>query len=213
MDTFKIAATPILSASFEPIIEKNFSFLNPGEIETVAQYLRLAVDTHIQAKYQMQKYAEVLEKNGLRATAPLLLELAGRGSKTAAVEVVSRLNRARFDHASRRDNVAAALPVEHKSTRIEDGTPTSPLNADHGQRIQEFLNESLMTEFEGLKKHVRSIESTVGWLRTTIDTERQLTRYKNKFGDLAEPTARSEPYTDAERKLLIDNFTESLKMK
>lgn len=192
----------------------------------------------IPAKAQMQRYGEVLDNMGLRVAAPLLMAVCGRGSKTAAVEVVRDISRQRFDQARAREKPRSEQVMKVDAGLSIPALPTSPIfNSEiMPALIKEVISEAIQQEFLNITllntatpsqqdshsdasltqmltkvlSDVQYLSGEMRWLKSTIDTERQLRRYLEKHGALSEPKAPAPADPDQVRRERIQNLSTSL---
>lgn len=158
----------------------SFPWLTPTEAALVSQYLPCA-DAGKTASMQMQAIAIALDQAGLPPTSTLLLALAGRGSKATAVSVARAAGRARYEGAKKaahqapcnqRSNPTENLVVDEATVRgIIQSTVKAALALMPSAIEGETANERTLKAVEILSEDVR-------WLKSTIDTERQLRKYR-----------------------------------
>lgn len=192
----------------KPVLRATFSWLTDIEVDQVAERLQVHVSDTMSARDQMLAFGRILDQIGLRVTGPLLLSLVGRGSKTAAVEVARDISRARFERAfydTSAETPAGAGTIDTAAvSELLRGQLADLAFQPHSSKDLEALS-ARVGDAIGLLKHVAG---DVRWLKSSIDTERQLRRYINKHGPLEEPAAAAA--SDQERRNIIGNLAQSL---
>lgn len=164
----------------------------------------------------------VLEANGLPPTSVLLLNLSGRGSKGTAVQVARDLARARFEKA--RTPAVPARPVDVGAApaglrqedlqimaeevahliavRLAAEQPTGAVE-QRETRVEQMLDQVI--EATG------GIRGELVWLKSTIDTERELRRQLQDRFAAAPQQATPAPAAPVPRqRQVISNLTSSL---
>jgi len=196
-----------------------FSWLSQEEAREVAEGLDKESDARLSAKPQMEKFANLLDRFGLRVTAPLLMALSGRGSKGAAVDVVRELSRRRFDEAKK---IRTDLDVVPDKLRVDISRPAAGEHIDVStlvdavsREVTEIMQNALdkFSSLPALQNAARMLEVTAGdvnWLKSTIDTERQLRRHVEINGVLPEPAAPSASDPAKARRAIVAVLSESL---
>lgn len=161
---------------------------------------------------QIAAFAAVLDEAGLPPTSTLLLGLAGRGSKATAVTVARNVARERFERA---------LQIGSKSRVCAPLAQAAVVGLDETQ-VRDVVRSTVETilavvpdTFGGASddrvlKLLTSLAGEVGWLKSTIDTERQLRRYHEAHGPLSEHQAPQGPATAKERRDIVQQLASSL---
>lgn len=198
-------------STYIPFLLTSFPWLTEPEAAGVAAHLA-QVEQFQSAADQIQAFALVLDQAGLPPTSTLLLSLAGRGSKQTAVAVARATARARFERAA-----------SEKAARAErDGASPAPtaLSETAVRQMVEATVESVMATLPGsfssgeiderVVKMLGTLAGDVAWLRSTIDTERQLRRYREAHGPLPEHQAPQGPPTTAQRRDVVQQLAGSL---
>lgn len=190
----------------------SFPWLTPTEAALVSQYLPCA-DAGKTASMQMQAIAIALDQAGLPPTSTLLLALAGRGSKATAVSVARAAGRARYEGAKKaahqvpsnqRSNPTENLVVDEATVRgIIQSTVKAALALMSSAIEGETANERTLKAVEILSEDVR-------WLKSTIDTERQLRKYRELEGPLSEYQVNKLPPTAEARSEVVRQLSDSL---
>jgi hypothetical protein len=197
---------------FTPSLMSSFPWLTEDEAAVVAQQLAEA-GVFASAADQLAAFAAVLDRVGLPPTSTLLLSLAGRGSKATAVSVSRATARARFEqarqHAARVTDANAAGTVAKGDLDVDQvrdlvhATVESVLAALPGAFGTSSSDERIFKLLEGVSGEMR-------WLRSTIDTERQLRRYREVHGPLPEHQASQGPAAAEERRGVVQQLANSL---
>lgn len=183
----------------------SFPWLTPEEVSNISEQLRGVLEEGVSAIDQMRSVAAVLESSGLPPTSSLLLSIVGRGSKNTAVQIARDTARKRFEQAkaaitkqaattapSPGSDIDAAAIVDILRKVLSEQTPVAPAPATSPE-ILELLS---------------MIAGDVRWLKSTIDTERQLRRYQETYGHLREPGVT--PTNPQERRTLVASLTGTL---
>lgn len=202
------------SSYIAPLI-KSFPWLTEAEAAGVAEQLGHATPSKSAADH-LAALATILDQAGLPPTSTLLLTLAGRGSKDTAVSVAREFARARFDKAQKavvRDHGAgestavaatAGAPWDEGRVRqLVQATVESALSMMPGAFAGGAIDDRALRLLEGVSGEVR-------WLRSTIDTERQLRRYREAHGPLPEHQAPQGPAAPAQRRDVVQQLAGSL---
>lgn len=191
----------------------SFPWLTEVEVAGVAQLVG-NVDQSTSAADQITAIAAALENAGLPPTSTLLLNLAGRGSKATAVEATRRIARARFERAR---------GMKHPTALATPATPASPISPPGMSETQvrdvaHAAVETMLAMMPGafasgagddrVLKLLEGLSGEVHWLRSTIDTERQLRRYREAHGPL--PEHQAGPATTADRRDVVQQLANSL---
>lgn len=200
---------------YTPALITSFPWLTEIEAAGVAQLLG-EVDQSTSAADLIANIAAVLENAGLPPTSTLLLNLAGRGSKATAVEAARSIARARFERA--RTVVRPAQDVAPRAAAA--ATPAPALNETQAREVAHAAVEAMLAMMPGafasgagddrVLKLLEGLSGEVHWLRSTIDTERQLRRYREAHGPLPEHQAAQGPATTAERRDVVQRLANSL---
>ncbi|MFJ1470265.1 hypothetical protein [Massilia orientalis] len=198
---------------YTPSLITSFPWLTEIEAAGVAQLLG-EVDQSTSAADQIANIAAVLENAGLPPTSTLLLNLAGRGSKATAVEAARSIARARFERA--RTGIRPAQDVAPAAS----AAPAPALNEIQVREVAHAAVEAMLAMMPGVfasgagddrvLKLLEGLSGEVRWLRSTIDTERQLRRYREVHGPLPEHQAAQGPATTAERRDVVQRLANSL---
>lgn len=197
-----------------------FNWLSLEESREVAEALCLEIDPRLSAKPQMEKFAQLLDRFGLRVSAPLLMTLSGRGSKGAAVDVVKELSRRRYDEAKKVRNESGPKDGNAEEFGVRSATAGPGIDAfvvieAVGREMKGIMQDALekANSMPALVSAIRMLENTAGdlsWLKSTIDTERQLRRHMEANGSLPEPRAPSSSDPAKERRLIVSQLHDSL---
>lgn len=180
-------------------------------------------------KAQMESIAHCLTDMGLVVGPRLLLRLAGGGSNSTATRVVMEQMQRRFDrHVERR---AISIPGLHApelvsncttttmthpderlfvyrtSAHISDQTKPPPEEITPDPRTAEIMEQMLGT-VQLLKQQFERVDGNIAWLKSTIDTERQLRKYMEQKGPLPEPSP-TQRTADVNRRI-INNLSQQL---
>ena len=202
-----------MTAKYIPFVITSFPWLTDNEAAAVAASLP-APDEALSAATQMSELARALDQAGLPPTSTLLLSLAGRGSKGTAVAIARGTARARFENAGPAALQFQALPVPM--------APTAAVGVSETQvrQVVQTAVESLLAMMPGTFASqadddrvvllIESLAGDVSWLKSTIDTERQLRRYREAHGPLPEHQAPHGPATNEERRRVVQQLSHSL---
>lgn len=212
------------SEYIRPLIA-SFPWLTESEASGVAAALP-SPDSAVPAVDHMSRLAVALENAGLWATSTLLLALS-HGSKGTAVAVARHAARSRFERAG----AAAALPPEADSglapTPASAAGPTlasrdASIDEEQLRRCVQETVEDVMAKLPGAfgaaerDRIVALLEGLAGevrWLKSTIDTERQLRRYREAHGPLPEHQAPQGLASIAERRSVVAGLASSLEQQ
>lgn len=149
--------------------------------------------------------AEHLEERGLPPTSSLLLTLAGRGSKTVAVRVSREIARRRFERAAGKPNPTTVVTSTVRASSDQIEVAQSSLSS----AVYELRALVANAQSPDTAPILASIAGDVAWLKSTIDTERQLHRYQAKYGPLTDIAVQGA--TDAaQRRTKVGDLTSSL---
>jgi len=178
-------------------IGSSFPWLERPEIEQICETLPIT-QTGTGADV-MRAVAMALDQNGLPPTSSLLLNIVGRGSKGTAVQIARDVARARFESAQRKE--------VGEGSRESAGLDESTIRA----MLEEFVEHhraptAVNSEIVQL---IRGLAGEVNWLKSTIDTERQLRRYQESSGDGAGHQIRPQTPTQ-ERRAIVSQLASSL---
>jgi hypothetical protein len=200
---------------FPAILSAHYPCLTQAEVGEVARSLEARLDETQSGRRQMRVFAETLDELGLPPSAQLLMNLVGKGSKTAATEVVREVARIRFDRARQAgadentfknwEVLPASVPADITQImaaiegRLSQLTATPAVAAGQAASV-----------FEEILSLARHTSSEVRWLKSAIDTERQLARYQNQFGPMPDPAAPRPPETKEARQQVIHSLTANL---
>jgi hypothetical protein len=197
---------------FIPPLISSFPWLTEDEATDVAQRLAEA-GVFATAADQLAAFAVVLDGLGLPPTSTLLLSLAGRGSKATAVSVSRATARARFEQA--RQGAAQVVDASAAGTVAKGG-----LDGDQLRDLLHATVESVLAAMPGafgttsgderILQLLEGVSGEVRWLRSTIDTERQLRRYREVHGPLPEHQAPQGRATAEERRGVVHQLADSL---
>jgi hypothetical protein len=191
----------------------SFPWLTEVEAAGVAQLVE-DVDQSSSAADQIAAIAAVLENAGLPPTSTLLLNLAGRGSKATAVDAARRIARARFERAK-----SVIHPTAHPAPMTPASTvPPHEMSEAQVRDVAHAAVEAMLAMMPGafasgagddrVLKLLEGLSGEVHWLRSTIDTERQLRRYREAHGPL--PEHQVAPATTADRRDVVQQLANSL---
>lgn len=194
-----------------------YPWLTTGEAGEVAGALEREViesGTFPSSKEAMLAMGNLLDAMGLMATPTLLLQLAGKGSKTTAGQVAASVARTRFEQSclNRTSKIETPSNIysEVKTPAITDLEELASLVASKIQ-LPSVQTVALPASIDGIEKIMAAIAGISGelsWLKSTIDTERQLRRYQDKMGTLEEPGAKN--LTETDRRAVIANLGQNL---
>lgn len=203
----------MMTAQYIPHLSASFPWLADNEAAAVAESLP-PPDESVSAATQMSELAAALDQVGLPPTSTLLLSLAGRGSKGTAVAIARGAARARFERASATTHYPQAQPA------AVTPVPAAGISEAQVRQVAQAAVESMLammpSAFAGtahddrLLPLVESVAGEVRWLRSTIDTERQLRRYREAHGPLPEHQAPQGPATTEERRTVVQQLAHSL---
>lgn len=193
----------------------SFPWLTAIEAASVAQLLG-DVDQSTSAADQIANIAAVLENAGLPPTSTLLLNLAGRGSKATAVAAARSIARARFERAR-----TVIRPAQDAAPAASAAPAPAPaLTETQVREVAHAAVEAMLAMMPGafasgagderVLKLLEGLSGEVHWLRSTIDTERQLRRYRELHGPLPEHQVAQGPATTAERRDVVQRLANSL---
>lgn len=207
------------SEYIRPLIA-SFPWLTESEASGVAAALP-SPDPAVSAADHMSRLAVALDNAGLLATSTLLLALS-HGSKGTAVAVARRAARTRFERAG----AAAALPPEGGSGRTPSPAPgptpaprESYIDEEQLRRCVQATVEDVLAKLPGafgasdsdrIVPLLEGLAGEVRWLKSTIDTERQLRRYRESHGPLPEHQAPQGPASAADRRSVVAGLASSL---
>jgi len=202
-----------MTTHYIPSLIASFPWMTEAEAAGVAKLLA-DVDPTTSAADQIAGLAEVLDKAGLPPTSTLLLNLAGRGSKATAVAAARTTARARFERAR------CAIPEPHVLPAAAPATPAASINEAQVRELVHTTVEGVLAMMPGafatgtgderVFKLLEGLSGEMHWLRSTIDTERQLRRYREVHGPLPEHQASQGAATTAERREVVQQLAESL---
>lgn len=180
------------------IFSERYSWLTPEEALTTAT----KVVERLGSIYSASEFAAAVEAEGLAASVSLIIDICG-GSKTTAGKIIR-------DQARKRYLTAQQAVVQTQPSSEIDFEQLSKLIHDAltGQQAAAAIPDQIITSIAGIDRNIASLAGNVGWLKTMIDSERQLHRYQNRFGSLDEPRA-----TPLDRKAVISDLTTSLAKK
>jgi hypothetical protein len=207
------------SEYIRPLIA-SFPWLTESEASSVAAKLPLR-DPSVSAADHMTRIAASLDNAGLLATSTLLLALS-HGSKGTAVAVARSAARARFERACAVDAPPPARKQDTLSPLPEQAVP-APRELNIGelqvrQIVQSTVEDVLArlpgafgsTEGDRIVPLLDGLAGDVRWLKSTIDTERQLRRYREVHGPLPEHQVSQAPPSAAERRTVVQDLANSL---
>ena len=187
----------------------SFPWLTEVEATGVAQSVE-DVDQSTSAADLIAAIAAVLENAGLPPTSTLLLNLAGRGSKATAVDAARGIARARFERAK-----SVIHPTAHPAPVT---VPPHEMSEAQVRDVAHAAVEAMLAMMPGafasgagddrVLKLLEGLSGEVHWLRSTIDTERQLRRYREAHGPL--PEHQVAPATTADRREVVQQLANSL---
>lgn len=198
---------------YTPPLIASFPWLTESEAAGVGQQL-VQAGQFSSAAEQMASIAAVLENSGLPPTSTLILSLAGRGSKATAVEIARSVARARFERArtaTRPANDSALVAPEAPAMGLEEAQVRDVVHAAVEAMLA--VTPGVFASRAGDDRVIKLLEGLSGevhWLRSTIDTERQLRRYREAHGPLPEHQASHGPATTAERRNVVQRLAQSL---
>lgn len=202
-----------MTAQYIPFLAGSFPWLTDIEAAAVAASLPLPDETR-SAATQMGVLATALDQAGLPPTSTLLLCLAGRGSKGTAVSIARNVARARYERAH------SAPSPRHPVLPPIPAASVGLISDAQVRQVAQAAVESVLATMPGAfgssaydDRVIPLIESVAGevrWLRSTIDTERQLRRYREIHGPLDEHKAQQGPATTEERRAVVQQLAHSL---
>jgi hypothetical protein len=178
----------------------SFPWLEPAEVGRVCA--QIPTDEAGSAAERMRATATALDQLGLPPTSSLLLSIVGRGSKGTAVKISRDVARTRFERAAvgrAQQNHDGAILTDEVSIRslLEEAVAKLRQPVDPGHQDSEIV------------QLLRAVAGDVNWLKSTLDTERQLRRYQQAHGELAEPGSRpADPVQ--ERRGIVAQLARSL---
>lgn len=183
-------------------LSASFPWLERAEIEEVAVQLHTGgAGSGIE---RMRAVAKTLDQLGLPPTSSLLLSIVGRGSKGAAVQVARETARTRFERAA-----LSPQPLEPAASSIDESNLRAILFEAVSQLRGQVANAS--TAETELVQMVRSISGELNWLKSTIDTERQLRKQLELHGTQVGETKKSPSTSRAqERRAIVADLARSL---
>lgn len=183
-------------------LQTSFPWLSDAEAAEVAERLDQVPRDGAVAD-QMTAIAEELDSLGLPPTSSLLLALAGRGSKGTAVAISRASARRRFESARAR---------LEESPGADESTGPGAVPADVSRLINLMEQLSASPAHDGIGKDVLreviALRAEFSWLKSCIDTERQLRKHEEKGGTLQEP--RAAVITPASRAHLVATVSSGL---
>jgi len=210
--------TAVTSEYTRPLIA-SFPWLTEGEAASVAAALP-PPDSTASAAEHMGRLASSLDKAGLMATSTLLVAIS-HGSKKTAVAVARAAARARFERAGGAQAIQSEMATSHASSLVS--APASPAGGDIGEKqvrqiVLATVEEALArapgafgaSDTDRVLPLIEGLAGDVRWLKSTIDTERQLRRYREAHGPLPEHQAPQGPPTAAERRTVVQELASSL---
>ena len=200
-----------MTAQYIPSLTASFKWLAENEAAAVAASLP-GPDHAESATAQMEALAAALDHAGLPPTSTLLLALAGRGSKGPATDIARSVARARFEKAREIARQAETLP--------SPALPTAGISEAQVHQVAHAAVESVLAMMPGafagktaddrVAPMIESLAADVRWLKSTIDTERQLRRYREAHGPLPEHQAQQGPTTTEQRRNVVQHLASSL---
>ncbi len=177
----------------------SFPWLDAGETEQVCQQLQ--VGENGSAIERMRVTADTLDMLGLPPTSSLLLAIVGRGSKGAAVQVARETARGRFERATRAPRQSAPGVAQVDATSVR---------AMLLEAVTQLRSPSSMSATESeIVQMLRSVSGDVNWLKSTIDTERQLRKHLEQPG-AAVQEGQKQPSRVQERRAIVSDLARSL---
>lgn len=212
------------SEYIRPLIA-SFPWLTESEASGVAAALP-SPDPAAPAADHMSRLAVALDTAGLFATSTLLLAMS-HGSKGTAVAVARRAARSRFERAG----AAAALPPEADRGRTPasasaPGSTQAPrdpyIDEEQLLRCVQATVEDVLAKLPGafgasdsdrILPLLEGLAGEVRWLKSTIDTERQLRRYREAHGPLPEHQAPQGPASATDRRSVVAGLASSLEQQ
>jgi putative cofactor-binding repeat protein len=169
---------------FSRILAHAFPWLHAPEAEKVATALHEVIQGESRFKDKMQACAYLLERHGLRASAPLLQELVGRGSKRDAVDIVREVARYRFDQAQASltgqvvqptsSAMPALLPTDDLVEQLVQKLAAHPIYQTPPQMTPPATNDQAAADLVHIRAQVDHLVGHMKWLTSTIETERRL---------------------------------------
>jgi hypothetical protein len=169
---------------FSRILTHAFPWLQAFETERVATALHEVVQRESRFKDKMQACAYLLERHGLRATAPLLQELVGRGSKRDAVDIVREVARYRFDQAQASlagelaphisSAMPATFPIDELLEQLVQRLPSHQPHPALSQMTPSATSDQAAADLGQIRAQVNHLVGHMKWLTSTIETERRL---------------------------------------
>lgn len=209
--------------SVQTAVLSAFPWLTASEGREVTDALQAARIDTVSATAQMQRYGEVLDNMGLRVATPLLMAVCGRGSKTAAVEVVRNISRHRFDQARAGDQThyvqaklmqapVAPFDVGNVPELIREAAVQvlSGIAMTEKPEAQSGVPKALTEVLKEVRSDLQYLSGEMRWLKTTVDTERQLRRHLEQHGALTESSAPVPANQELARREVIQSLSTSL---
>lgn len=192
-------------------LAQTFPWLTPAECDSVAEHVRQQDRPDLSARERMRRLVCSLDDFGLRLSSTRLLQILGAGSKSDAVNVMQIFARERFDRAVQEKTHignAEARPQtqEHASIdQFQEILRQAVAGVSAPARTETDLHQ-LQQQLAGLSGLVNHMAGDLRWLKSTIDTERQLRRYQETYGDLAETPRAPE----TSRRQVVNQLTGTL---
>lgn len=204
----------------------SFPWLTEAEAASVASGLP-PPDPSAGGAEHMGRMAAALDTAGLLATSTLLVALS-HGSKGTAVAVARGAARARFERARADGNFRSEVKRTSTPPAVPAPTPTLvPAPQPHelyagAEQLRQIVHatvEEVLARLPGAfgasdsERVIPLLEGLAGevrWLKSTIDTERQLRRYREAHGPLPEHQAPQGPASVADRRSVVAGLASSL---
>lgn len=164
---FSLVQPGTAMSEYSEILTSTFNFLSDDDISEIGIALKQELDDSLFARAQMQKFAMVLDSFGLRITSTLLLGITKKGSKSDAILVARESAKSRFDQSRE---------VRLQKMRAVVNAPISS-NAKASESIDTHYHDKA-EKIDQMAADVKAISERLKWMVSTIDSERQLTRYR-----------------------------------
>lgn len=210
------------SEYIRPLIA-SFPWLTESEASGVAAALP-SPDPATPAADHMSHLAVALDNAGLLATSTLLLALS-HGSKSTAVAVARRAARTRFERAGAATAHLPEVNYGRTPSRAPGPTPAPRdpyIDEDELRRCIQATVEDVVAKLPGafgasdsdrIVPILEGLAGEVRWLRSTIDTERQLRRYREAHGPLPEHLPPQGAASAADRRSVVAGLASSLEQQ
>lgn len=204
------------------LLQASFPWLTAPEAVAVVAALPPLDQRPGSASTAMRATAAALDAAGLPPTSSLLLALCG-GSKSTALQLARDTARARFERAtamaSRPGGISTpavptpappAIPVVGDSAPSSSPAKSPPDLHAPPASVQAILNQEDRELLHKALQRLEGVAQDVHWLKSTVDTERQLRRAVEVNGELPEFKAPRGASTPAERRNVVAQLSSSL---